>query len=341
MDMTSKQTASILLTGGTGFIGSHIAVELVAAGHRVVLLDNLCNSKASVAGRVSRIAGTAVPLEEGDVRDPDLVRSVLAKHGVTAVIHLAGLKAVGESSADPIRYWDFNVIGAVRLIQAMEACGVRKMVFSSSCTVYGQPTRLPVTEDHPLCAMSPYGRTKLAIEDIFRDLCRADPRWRVALLRYFNPVGAHESALIGEDPNGIPNNLMPYIVKVAAKELPELQVWGNDYGTPDGTAIRDYIHVVDLGTAHVKAVEHLPASGCEALNIGTGKGSSVLEVVEAFKKACGVDVPYVIRGRRAGDVEAAYGDPGLAERRIGWKARFGVERMCLDSWRWQQKATGR
>ncbi len=326
----------ILLTGGAGFIGSHIAVEVARAGHRPVVLDNLCNSKASVIERLGRIIGRPVDFVQGDIRDGDLMRKVLRDHGITGVIHLAGLKAVGESVSMPLAYYDNNVVGTLRLLEAMNDCDVRSIVFSSSATVYGEPQRLPLTESHPLSATSPYGQTKLTIELMLRDLAQSDDRWHVCLLRYFNPVGAHESGLIGEDPNGIPNNLMPYVLKVAAGQFKELSVWGSDYATPDGTGVRDYIHVVDLAVGHVRAMERLADMRCEAINLGTGQGSSVLELVKAFERVNGVRVPHVLKQRRPGDVAACWADPSLAMKRLGWKTQRTLDDMCRDAWRWQQ-----
>ena len=341
MDMTSNQTASILLTGGTGFIGSHIAVEVARAGLRPVLYDNLCNSKRSVVERLGSIIGRPVDFVQGDIRDGDLMRRTLREHHVSAVIHLAGLKAVGESVQKPLEYWDNNVVGTLRMLEAMNDCGVRSLVFSSSATVYGEPQRLPITESHPLSATSPYGQTKLAIEHMLRDLSVSDERWHLCLLRYFNPVGAHESGQIGEDPNGFPNNLMPFVLKVAAGQFRELSVWGGDYPTPDGTGVRDYIHVVDLAVGHVAAVQRLDGMRCEAINLGTGRGTSVLELVGAFERVNGVKVPHVMKDRRPGDVTSCFADPSLALQRLGWRTQHTVEDMCRDAWRWQNASAAR
>ena len=338
--MTSER-APILLTGGAGFIGSHIAIEVARAGHRPVILDNLCNSKASVVDRIASIVGGAVDFVHGDIRDGDLMRQVLRKHGIGSVIHLAGLKAVGESVQKPLWYWDNNVVGTLRMLEAMDECGVRSLVFSSSATVYGEPEQLPITESHRLMATSPYGQTKLAIERMLGDLAASDPRWHVCLLRYFNPVGAHESGLIGEDPNGIPNNLMPFVLKVAAGTFKELSVWGGDYPTPDGTGVRDYIHVVDLAAGHVAAMQRLDSMRCEAINLGTGHGSSVLEVIRTFERVNRVKVPHVMKDRRPGDVTSCYADPSLALRRLGWKTQRTLDDMCRDAWRWQQSPAAR
>jgi UDP-glucose 4-epimerase len=332
---------TILLTGGTGFIGSHIAVEVAAAGMRPVLYDDLCNSKRSVVERLGSIIGRPVDFVQGDIRDGDLMRRTLREHGVSAVIHLAGLKAVGESVQKPLEYWDNNVVGTLHMLKAMNDCGVRSLVFSSSATVYGEPQRLPITESHPLSATSPYGQTKLAIEHMLRDLSASDERWHLCLLRYFNPVGAHDSGLIGEDPNGIPNNLMPYVLKVAAGQFKELSVWGGDYPTPDGTGVRDYIHVVDLAAGHVAALQHLDGMRCEAINLGTGRGISVLELVRAFEQVNGVKVPSVMRDRRASDVTSCFANASLAERRLGWRTQRTLEDMCRDAWRWKNSTAAR
>jgi UDP-glucose 4-epimerase len=330
----------VLLTGGTGFIGSHICVELSRAGRRAVLLDNLCNSKPTVVDRLAQLCGERPPFIEGDIRDRRLLAATMTLHRVTEVIHLAGLKAVGESVENPLLYWDNNLAGTLSLVQAMGDAGVRSLVFSSSCTVYGEPERLPIDETHPLRGASPYGRTKLAVEQMLRDLVRSDDRWKICLLRYFNPVGAHESGTIGEDPNGLPNNLMPYILKVASGDLPKLRVWGSDYDTKDGTGVRDYIHVMDVAEAHVRAMERLPAMRCEAVNLGTGQGSSVLEVVHAFERVNGVRVPYELMPRRPGDVQSAFADPSKAASILGWRTSRNLEDMCRDAWRWQCASSG-
>ena len=341
MNAMTSEPQSILLTGGAGFIGSHIAIEVARGGHRPVLYDNLCNSKSSVIDRLAGIIGRPVAFVRGDIRDGDLIRKVLREHRIACVIHLAGLKAVGESVQKPLEYWDNNVVGTLRMLEAMNDCGVHSLVFSSSATVYGEPRQLPITESHPLSATSPYGQTKLAIEHMLRDLSVSDPRWHICLLRYFNPVGAHESGLIGEDPNGIPNNLMPFVLRVAAGQFKELGVWGGDYPTPDGTGVRDYIHVVDLAAGHVAAMRKLDTMRCEAINLGTGRGSSVLEVVKAFEKVNGVKVPFTIRDRRPGDVTSCYADPSVALHRLGWKTQRSLEDMCRDAWRWQQSPAAR
>lgn len=325
----------ILVTGGAGYIGSHTCVELLEAGQEVVVFDNFCNSHRESLKRVEAITGCRLHVVQGDIRDRTALEQVLRDFACEAVIHFAGLKAVGESNTQPLAYYDNNVVGTLRLVEAMRACSVFKLVFSSSATVYGEPQRLPLTEDHPLSATSPYGRTKLFIEEMLRDQQRAEPEWRMALLRYFNPVGAHPSGLIGEDPQGIPNNLLPYIAQVALGRREFLQIWGNDYSTPDGTGVRDYIHVVDLAKGHLKALAALDAPGCFSVNLGTGTGYSVLDVVHAFEAASGCLVPFKFAPRRTGDAAACYADPELAAQRIGWKAESDLARMCADAWRWQ------
>lgn len=327
----------IFVTGGAGYIGSHTCVELLEAGHDVTVFDNFCNSHRESLRRVARITGREVTVIEGDIRDRTALAAALRESGASQVIHFAGLKAVGESVEQPLRYYDNNVVGTVRLLEAMEATGVRSIVFSSSATVYGDPQKLPLTEDHPLSATNPYGQTKLVIENMLRELHRSNPAWRVAILRYFNPAGAHPSGLIGEDPQGIPNNLMPYVTQVAIGQREYLNVWGGDYPTPDGTGVRDYIHVVDLARGHLKALEYLAAQpGCVQVNLGTGKGYSVLDIVKAVAAASGREVPYRIAPRRAGDVAACYAEPALASQLLGWQAECGLTQMCEDAWRWQQ-----
>ena len=335
--MTVPQT--ILITGGTGYIGSHTVVELMAAGHEVFIIDNLCNSKASVLDRIERIAGRRPGFAQLDVRDRAGLRQLFAAHRFAAVIHFAGLKAVGESVAKPLAYYDNNVSGSVALFECAAEAGIRTIVFSSSATVYGEPASVPIREDFPLSASNPYGRSKLMIEEILRDLAPTDAGWRIALLRYFNPVGAHVSGLIGEDPNDIPNNLVPYIAQVAVGKLKELPVYGNDYPTPDGTGVRDYIHVVDLARGHLAALHALrERSGVMTVNLGTGRGYSVLEMVRAFAKASGKPVPCRIVARRPGDIAQCYADPALALAMLGWQAQLGIDAMCADTWRWQQWA---
>ena len=329
-------TQTILVTGGAGYIGSHTTLELLQAGFEVVVVDNLSNSSPVALERVAKLAGRAPKFIETDILDAVALEDVFKSHGIEAVVHFAALKAVGESSQVPLRYYENNVTGTLTLLHAMQAHGVKNMVFSSSATVYGDPASLPVTESFPLSATNPYGRSKLMMEDIMRDLSLAEPDWRILLLRYFNPVGAHESGQIGEDPRGEPNNLMPYVMQVAVGARPKLSVFGNDYDTPDGTGVRDYIHVVDLARGHVAALEKLPAvSGCEAVNLGTGCGYSVLEVVKAAERATRRPIPHEIVGRRPGDVATVYADPTLAKERLGWVAGLGLEKMVLDHWRWQ------
>ena len=327
----------ILVTGGAGYIGSHTAVELLNAGHEVVVVDNLSNSKAEALRRVEEIAGRPLTFYQTDLLDAAGLDAVFATHEIDAVIHFAALKAVGESVEIPLTYYQNNVTGTLNLIQVMVRHGVKDIVFSSSCTVYGEPERVPITEDAPIQqAASPYGWTKLMNEQILQDVYAADKEWNVILLRYFNPVGAHESGRIGEDPNGIPNNLVPYIAQVAVGKRPYLRVFGHDYPTRDGTGVRDYIHVVDLALGHLRALDKLAEQpGVVAYNLGTGQGSTVLEVVAAFARACGREIPYKIMPRRAGDVTAAYADPAKAEGELGWKAERTLDDMCRDVWRWQ------
>jgi UDP-glucose 4-epimerase len=326
----------ILVTGGTGYIGSHTCVELLAAGHEVVVVDNLSNSRRAVNEQVARIAGRAPAFVEADIRDRAALQALFASHAFDAVIHFAGLKAVGESVGQPLRYYDNNVTGSLVLFETMQQAGVKTLVFSSSATVYGDPATVPIVEDFPLSATNPYGRSKLMIEDMLRDLAQADPEWRIALLRYFNPVGAHESGLIGEEPNGIPNNLVPYIAQVAEGRREALNVYGGDYPTPDGTGMRDYIHVVDLAIGHVKTLGKLATSpGLVTYNLGTGRGNSVLEMVRAFEQACGKPIPYKIVARRPGDIATCYADPARAKAELGWSAERDVAQMCADSWRYQ------
>jgi UDP-glucose 4-epimerase len=326
----------VLVTGGAGYIGSHTCLELMKDGHDVVVVDNLVNSKEESLRRVQELAGRPLIFHKADLLNREALKSIFDAHALDAVIHFAGLKAVSESTALPLSYYQNNVTGSLALFEAMREHNVRKLVFSSSATVYGNPETVPITEDAPLCPANPYGRTKLMIEDILRDISSADTSWRVAVLRYFNPIGAHASGRIGEDPNGIPNNLLPYISRVAVGKLPELHVFGNDYPTADGTGVRDYIHVVDLAMGHLRALDKLASNaGCSAYNLGTGRGHSVLEVVSAFEEATGKKVPYKIVGRRPGDIAMCYADPGKAKRELGWSAVRGIEEMCLDTWRWQ------
>ncbi|NYE62151.1 UDP-glucose 4-epimerase [Duganella sp. 1224] len=326
----------ILVTGGAGYIGSHTTVELLLAGHEVVVLDDLSNSEASVIDRIAGICGRAPVFAHADLRDRALLEQLFTEHRFDAVIHFAGLKAVGESVAEPLRYYDVNLYGSLVLLQTMARHQVHTLIFSSSATVYGDPDSVPIDESAPLRATNPYGRSKLMIEDMLRDQARAAPTWRIALLRYFNPVGAHESGLIGENPRGIPNNLLPFIAQVADGRRQRLAVFGNDYPTPDGTGLRDYIHVVDLALGHVKALQRLAdAPGVQTYNLGTGAPSSVLQMVRAFERASGRAIPYDILPRRPGDIASCYAATGRAERELGWKATRGVEQMCADAWRWQ------
>ncbi len=326
----------ILVTGGAGYIGSHTCVELINAGLDVTVFDNFCNSQPEALARVQRITGRKPALVVGDIRDAQALRNALRSSGATAVVHFAGLKAVAESVTMPLDYYENNVAGTVCLLQAMRECDVKTLVFSSSATVYGEPQKLPLTEDHPLSATNPYGRSKLMIEDMLRDLYRSDPTWRLCILRYFNPAGAHDSGLIGEDPRGTPNNLMPFVAQVAVGQRPYLNVWGNDYSTPDGTGVRDYIHVVDLAAGHLKALQHLEQGPqCLVVNLGTGVGYSVLQMVQAFEHASGKPVPIRIAPRRPGDVASCYADASLAQRTLGWQAQRSLEAMCADGWRWQ------
>lgn len=329
---------TILVTGGAGYIGSHTCVELLATGYDVVVVDNLSNSKEIALQRVRTITGKPLDFVRCDILDRAALDRVFTQYQPAAVIHFAGLKAVGESVAKPLLYYKNNVAGSATLLQAMQAAAVKNIVFSSSCTVYGVPASLPIREDFPLRAVNPYGQTKLTIEYMLKDLAASDAQWNISILRYFNPVGAHPSGDIGEDPLGIPNNLMPYITQVAVGELAQLSVWGNDYDTPDGTCIRDYIHVVDLAKGHIKALRKLQQDpGVMIHNLGTGRGCSVLEVIDGFHKATGRDIPFRIGGRRAGDTPAVYADPSLAAADLGWKTELGIEAMCTDAWRWQQK----
>ncbi len=329
---------NILVTGGAGYIGSHTCVELLNAGENVIVVDNLANSREASLRRIQELTGRSLTFHKVDLRDKPALDAVFAATPIDAVIHFAGLKAVGESVAKPLHYYHNNVTGTLILCDVMQAYGVQNMVFSSSATVYGDPNQVPITEDASLGATNPYGRTKWMIEEILRDLHRADPAWNIALLRYFNPVGAHPSGRIGEDPSGIPNNLLPYIAQVAVGKLDELSVFGGDYPTPDGTGVRDYIHVVDLAVGHLRALDKLTTDpGVVTYNLGTGQGYSVLEVIKAFERASGKEIPYSITERRPGDVATSYADPSKAERELGWRAVRDIEEMCADAWRWQSK----
>ncbi len=327
-----------LLTGGTGFIGSHTAVSLIEAGHEVVICDNLCNSSTKSLDAIKTITGTRPRFYESDIRDKAAMRSILAENGIEAVIHFAGLKAVGESCAKPLAYYDNNISGTVTLLEAMQETGCRTLIFSSSSTVYGTPQKLPLTEEHPVGGVTnPYGRTKLMIERILADVCAADKNFSAVCLRYFNPIGAHPSGLIGENPNGIPNNLLPYVARVAAGVLKEVNVFGDDYPTPDGTGVRDYIHVMDLARGHALALDYAARrTGWDAINLGTGKGYSVLEIIHAFEKACGHPIVYRIAPRRAGDIAANWADASKAQRLLGWEAEYDLEAMCATAWNFQQ-----
>ena len=328
---------AILITGGAGFIGSHTCVELTKAGYEVVIIDNLINSKKEAVRRIEQIIGKSVKFYEADVRDRNALRTIFKENSIEAAIHFAGLKAVGESSKIPMEYYKNNLDSTFALCDVMAEFGIKRIVFSSSATVYGLSKTMPLVETMPLGAINPYGRTKLFIEEILRDLYASDSEWSIALLRYFNPIGAHESGLIGEDPKGIPNNLMPYISQVAVGKLEKLHVFGNDYNTVDGTGVRDYIHVVDLANGHVKAVAWtLNNIGCEAINLGTGNGCSVLQLKDAFQKASGITIPYQIDPRRPGDPDEVYANAEKAEKLLGWKATRSIEKMCEDTWRWQK-----
>ncbi|ODS24784.1 UDP-glucose 4-epimerase GalE [Candidatus Endobugula sertula] len=331
---------TVLVTGGAGYIGSHACVELLNAGYQVVVFDNLCNSRLESLERVKKITGKSLPFVSGDVRNRDDLRVVFSQFTVSAVIHFAGLKAVGESAQIPLHYYDVNVAGSIALVEVMEEFQCQNLVFSSSATVYGADAETPYVETLPTAACNVYGRTKLMVEDILRDHCnKPESHWRVSLLRYFNPIGAHSSGLIGEDPQGIPNNLLPYVAQVAIGRLEQLLVFGGDYPTPDGTGIRDYIHVVDLARGHVKAVDHILQAevGCRVYNLGTGKGYSVLDVVKAFEQVCGKTIPYKIASRREGDLASYYADASLVLRELGWKAEYDLKTMVEDTWRWQSR----
>ena len=328
----------ILLTGATGYIGSHTCVEVIAAGWTPIIVDNLCNSSSAVIDRIERITGRRPHFIKADVRDREALDRVFAEHAIDAVVHFAGLKSVGESVAEPLHYYDNNVVGTMVLIDVMRRHDVRRIVFSSSATVYGIAEKMPLTEDSPLAPINPYGRSKLMVEQILSDVVAADPMWQAMLLRYFNPVGAHVSGLIGEDPAGVPNNLMPFVAQVAVGRQPRLRVYGNDYPTKDGTGVRDYIHVVDLALGHVAALAKLMDNGSERemiVNLGTGRGHSVLEVVKSFEVASGRPVPFDVVDRRPGDVATCYADPTRARMLLGWEAHRGLAEMCADAWRWQ------
>ena len=330
--------STILVTGGAGYIGSHTCVELLNAGFDVVAVDNFCNSKPGVLDRVAQIAGRQLPLVVADLRDRTALEAVFARWQIHSVVHFAGLKAVGQSVDEPLSYYQNNVTGTLVLLEVMQAHGCRNLVFSSSATVYGDPSQCPIAEDAPIRPTNPYGSTKAMIERILFDLAASDPSWKMALLRYFNPIGAHPSGAIGEDPQGIPNNLAPYVAQVAVGKRTHLTVHGNDYSTRDGTGERDYIHVVDLARGHIAALNALTnMEGATAINLGTGRASTVLEMVRAFSRASGRDIPYVLGSRRTGDIACCYADAGLAWHLLGWKAEFDLAQMCADAWRWQQQ----
>lgn len=327
----------ILLTGGAGFIGSHTAVAMAQSGHEVVIFDNFANSDPSVLDRLEKILGFRPIFEEGDIRDYDRMLDVLKRYQIEAVVHFAGLKAVGESVEKPLEYFDNNITGTITLLRAMKAANVKRIIFSSSATVYGMPQYLPLDENHPLSVTNPYGRTKLHVEEILKDLCASDPEWSAVCLRYFNPIGAHESGLIGENPRGIPNNLLPYVARVAAGKMKAVRVFGNDYDTPDGTGVRDYIHVVDLAEGHVCAASYSQThTGWIAINLGTGTGYSVLDIIHAYEKACGHAIAYEIVERRPGDVASNYANPQRALELLGWKVRYTLDDMCKHSWNFQK-----
>lgn len=331
----------ILVTGGAGYIASHTDLELLNAGYEVVVVDNLSNSCTESMRRVEELTGRKISFYEADILDKESLQEIFEKERPEAVIHFAGLKAVGESTKIPLKYFKNNLSGTITLLEVMGEYGVKKLVFSSSATVYGEPKTVPITEEFPLSATNPYGRTKLMIEQMLQDLYQSDPTWNIAILRYFNPIGAHESGEIGEDPNGIPNNLVPYVAKVAVGELERIHVFGGDYDTPDGTCIRDYIHVVDLSLGHIKAIERLNQNpGLVVCNLGTGIGYSVFDVIHNYEKACGKKLPYVMTERRPGDVPVTYADPTKAWNELGWRAERGIDKMCEDSYRWQSKNPG-
>lgn len=328
---------SVLITGGAGYIGSHTSLLFLESGYDVVVVDNLSNSHLISLERVAEITGRKVHFEKLDIRDREGLCHIMKAHHCDSVVHFAGFKAVGESTEIPLAYYDNNVAGTLRLLEAMNECGIHKIIFSSSATVYGVPQYLPLNEDHPLGAINPYGRTKQMVEDILRDLAASDPRWAVMILRYFNPVGGHESGLIGENPVGIPNNLMPYIAQVASGRREKLSVFGDDYETPDGTGVRDYIHVMDLAHGHLVAHNKLTNVGCHAINLGTGTGYSVMEMIHAFERTSNQKIPYTIAPRRKGDVASCYADTDHAQSALNWKAERGLEAMCADTWNWIRK----
>lgn len=328
----------VLVTGGAGYIGSHTCLELLNAGYNVIVADNLCNSSYESLKRVQAITGKTLKFYQADINDEAGMNQIFSENKVDAVVHFAGLKAVGESVQKPLEYYRNNISGTLVLLDCMRKHGVKNMVFSSSATVYGLPRTVPIKEDFPLSTTNPYGSTKLMIENILTDIYRSDEEWNIILLRYFNPIGAHESGMIGEDPDGIPNNLVPYIAKVAVGRLPYVNVFGNDYKTKDGTGVRDYIHVVDLAEGHLKALEKINGNpGLAVYNLGTGVGYSVLEIIDNFGKACGKEIPYRITDRRPGDIDICYADVTKAKKELGWQARYGIDKMCKDTWNWQNK----
>jgi len=329
----------VLLTGGAGYIGSHTAVSLTEAGHHVIIFDNFCNSSSQIVDRLEQILNQRIPCIEGDIRNTALLIKILQDFKIDAVIHLAGLKAVGESAEKPIEYYANNVQGTISLLEAMKAANVKSLVFSSSATVYGDPQYLPIDEEHPLSATNAYGRSKLHIEGMLKDVVKSDAEWKIMCLRYFNPVGAHKSGLIGEKPFGIPNNLTPYVVQVAAGKLPKLNIYGNDYSTPDGTGVRDYIHVVDLADGHSAALTYLmKKSGWDAINLGTGLGYSVLEIIAAFQEASGQSIPFEVVARRPGDIATCVASVNKAKDLLNWQARYSLQEMCASSWLWQKNS---
>ncbi|MDP5254362.1 MULTISPECIES: UDP-glucose 4-epimerase GalE [unclassified Vibrio] len=326
----------VLVTGGTGYIGSHTCIQMIEAGITPIVLDNLYNSKEKVLSRIQEVSGKSVEFYQGDVRDPEILSTIFSEHDISSVIHFAGLKAVGESVQKPLTYYDNNVSGTLNLVSEMDKAGIKSLIFSSSATVYGDPASVPIQEDFPTSATNPYGRSKLMVEECLRDFQAANLDWSITLLRYFNPVGAHESGRLGEDPQGIPNNLLPFVAQVAVGRREKLGVFGNDYPTPDGTGVRDYIHVVDLADGHVAALNHVGSdSGLHVFNLGTGQGNSVLEMVAAFEKASGKPIPYQILPRRAGDIAECWADPTTAEKALNWRAKRSLQVMVEDTWRWQ------
>jgi UDP-glucose 4-epimerase len=326
---------TVMVTGGAGYIGSHTCVELIREGYSIVILDNFWNSHEEVLNRLKKITGVSPAVVRGDIRDHNLIEETLVKHRCSAVIHFAGLKSVADSVATPIDYYDNNVVGTLRLVQAMQGAGVSRLIFSSSATVYGEPVQLPFKEDHPLSPVNPYGRTKLIVENMLSDIAASSDFFKIAILRYFNPVGSHESGLIGEDPNGVPNNLMPFLAQVAVGRRPHLNIFGSDYDTPDGTGVRDYVHVMDIASGHLKALQRTETHALTKVNLGTGRGTSVLELARAFSAASGRNIPQVFAPRRDGDIACFYACPDLALDLLDWRAQRDLDEMCRDTWRWQ------